>query len=152
MLIPYLSLLVKQDAYTSTKVTVPPHEMAILTVIFGNPNVGKPKIRENLSREVDPYEEYERLHRKYGNSADDKRPWIEVVFGRFPEGRFERTMKEGAKHYFKKSGRDKNGNPKAKKPKNNQLSPQQRAANTRAANRLKAEQETVDGEDAQATA
>ena len=122
--VPYLQVSLYLDMSTTNIHTVPPHEFALLSEMYGN----KAKIiktTENV-REVDPQEEYARLGRRYGINKESKRPWVEEVFGRFSEGRLEATMKKGAKHYLPEP------------------SPQQKAAKTRAKNKAtKDEQNAV---------
>jgi len=133
--VPLLQVFTKLDMSTTTVRTVAPHELPILQ----EKHQGRVTINEvtKNTKKLDPQEEYTRLRKLHGidNKGDEatNRPWIEVLYGRFAEGRFEKSMKDGAKHYLPKK--------KKKKSKVVTLSPQQKAANTRAANKAKLAEE-----------
>lgn len=120
--VPYIKVLLKQDTSTTSNFVVPPHELALMRVRYGN------KVKElgldECVREVDPFEEYQRLERAWGLHPKTGETWANTAFGRFEEGRLETTMINGAKHYAPKV----------------ELSPQQKAANTRAAKKAKLEE------------
>jgi len=126
--VPLLQVFVKLDMSTTTVKSIPPHELPILQEKHHG-QVTINKVTKH-TKKVDPETEYKRLRKVHGidNRGDDatNRPWVEVLYGRFVEGRFEKSMKQGAKHYLPK---------KKKKAKNEVLSPQQKAANTRAKNK-----------------
>ena len=135
--VPLLQVLIKLDMSTTTVKSVQPHELPILQ----EKHHGRVTVNKNtgFTKKVDPAEEYKRMRSIYGiDNRDDNstnRPWVEVLYGRFAEGRFEKSMKDGAKAYLPK---------KKKKPKLAELSPQQKAARTRAANKLVKEQNAED--------
>ena len=104
MQVPYLSALLKMDMYTTRNLNVPPHELALLSTIYGGENVTDVK-PNGFKRDLDAQEEYTRLKRMYGVDQETKRPWVDITFGRFEEGRFEKTMKDGTKHYSPKATR-----------------------------------------------
>ena len=128
--VPMLHCLVKLDVYTTTNVICAPHEMYLLKL---QPNKEVTFLRvQKETRKLDPTEEYARLAKKYGVDSETKRRWVEIAFGQLHEGRIEKTMKRGAKHYLKKN---------KKKSDAVALTPQQRGAKTRAANKAKLAEE-----------
>ena len=141
--VPLLQVFTKLDIFTTTVRSVPPHELPILQ----EKHQGRVTINEvtKNTKKLDPQEEYVRLRKLHGidNKGDQAtyRPWIEVLYGRFAEGRFEKSMKDGAKHYLPKKKKKK------KKSEVVTLSPQQKAARTRAANKAKLAEEQNAEED-----
>jgi len=113
---PMLQVFIKHDMSTTTVSQVPPHELALLSCKWGEGPVTVNKVGSKVV-EYDPREEYARLARVHGIDKETKRPWVEVAFGRFEEGRLENTMIKGAEHY------------------KSELTPQQKAAKTRAKNK-----------------
>lgn len=109
MLVPYLKVLVKQSVLTTTNRNVMPQELAMLMVMYGEPNVEvlgpvmKPNPVEGESPyvevEVDPAYEYVRLGNQYGTDKQG-RPWIERVFGEPHEGRLVKTIEGGMAKFF----------------------------------------------------
>ena len=103
MQVPVLKVLVKQNMYTEIPVFVPPHEIVVLNEVFDG-GVSNEEVT-GKTMDLEPEEEYARLSRKYGHHPDQHRPYVEVVMGRFGEGRFTKTMKDGAAHYSPKKPR-----------------------------------------------
>ena len=132
--VPYIKVLLKKDMSSTSVHRVPPHEMHVMKIRYGNSITEKEVV--DTTREVDPFEEYQRLIRAWGRDNEEggtQQPWVQVAFGRFEEGRFEDSIMQGAKHYLPKP----------------ELTSQQKAAKTRAANKAKLEEEEVHAEDAQ---
>ena len=138
--VPFINVTLKLDNSTSPSRSVPPHELALLNVMYGAHKVTENGLHKN-TKEVDLMEEYERLKRRYGINKERKIPWVEVAFGMFHEGRFETVVMKGIAHYSTQ-----------KPAEEAELTPAQKAARTRAANKAAKEAEKADAEDAVAAA
>ena len=96
--VPLLSCLLKKDVYTTLPKIVPAHELALLSVKYGEGNIQAIE-PTGQTMEYEVADEYDRLMRMYGGDGESGRPWVEVVFGRVHEGRMESTMVNAATHY-----------------------------------------------------
>lgn len=99
--VPILSCQVRRDMTATIPKLVPAHELALMTVKFGEGNVND-VVNTGETRDYDVADEFDRLTRMYGRSKDKDdggRSWVDITFGRIHEGRMETTMQNAAKHY-----------------------------------------------------
>jgi hypothetical protein len=64
MKLPLLKVSIRRDAFTTTPVTVPEHELKMVRAVFGKDNVTVGAAAGE--RDFEPDAEYERLTQKYG--------------------------------------------------------------------------------------
>lgn len=110
-MLPIYTVLIRRDAHTTTAVTVPEHEIAILQTIHGEEHVHNARHQslkdtsltdEDVAGEREFEGEFERLAAKYG--ANDDGLIVEQVFGKKAAKGLETAMAAAAKGKAKKGG------------------------------------------------